>query len=228
MKASNKLIFILVLFLFVILLFADFTLRNEYARINVNDPFKNYKKLEIRPFRFLSLTGGNGYAIRVVRGDSCSLKVMSSRMSFLTHSISGDTMYVDFRVPKLDFRGGDGSNTPIGLIVSCPNLSYLAVSGTLNFLDSLTLDSLNLVAKGSSIVVFKEDSITGLHVSGADISSIVFAGRNRFGSLSADLGGDCGLALNDANFLHFYPIVKDRARVVLSASSFRQIRIANE
>jgi len=82
MKNSNKVLISFVAVLLISIVLVDVSLRNTYLKIDIEDAFKNYEQVTLKPFNHLKLEGGNGFAIEINQADRLGMRVLSSRKSF--------------------------------------------------------------------------------------------------------------------------------------------------
>lgn len=212
MKKSNQLLLGLLALYLAGVAITDGLLVRAYAAINLKDPLRNYEDVAVRPFRALELRGGNHYSIQVRYGPQYRVQVLQSRKSFLETSARGDTLSINFTVAR-SRAARPGAQLPLGLIITCPDLSWLRASGTHNLLgplqgDSLRLEQdaqtasiatglrlryLQLLGRQESLLHLKKDNVVdALAVQASDRAGVSLQGI-RLGSLLPQLSGEAYL-----------------------------------
>jgi hypothetical protein len=224
MKKSNRLILLVTIALLSGMLGTDVLLKKAYSKINVNDPFKNYQDLAVRSFKALVIKGGNAYAIHVRYGKAFNIKVMNSRKGFLTVNSSGDTLSLLFTVPKSSQQQAV-NKLPAGVIIYCPDLSYLHCTGTAAVLSGLKSDSLKVEQQGYAITDMEDAQINKLHVYVKENSWFDFRKNNAVHSLSIRASGDAGVSMKEIVFDKFQPQLNNNGKILFYQSSMSQLPV---
>jgi hypothetical protein len=218
MKTSNWLLAALLLVLFTATAATDFLLKDSYAKLNLNDPFKNYQTVPILPFKVLLVSGGNGYAIEVKQADTFDMKVMNSRKGFLKTTQRNDTLIIQFTV------SGNGNvqmagKLPKGLLIACPAARVFSFTGTSTILRDWQSDSLQLEQAGNAVTSFNNVHARHFLLKGTQNSFFDFNTGNRADQLSFNLENNAAIYLNNILVRDVRPHMKDEAKIILSSQT---------
>ena len=125
MKLSVKLL-VAATFCLVVLFFVNaYSIKSEYLKINKNDRFWNFKKVDVKPFKYLKVVGNRVISgkLLLIRGNENKLRV-SPKMFEKTHfAYNGDTLMVSFEFTKKDVPLYQNQNIEIALF--CPEVSQI-------------------------------------------------------------------------------------------------------
>ncbi|WP_158795610.1 hypothetical protein [Pedobacter sp. L105] len=181
MKLSS-IILLVMLALFVTSLFAsDLILKDRYNKIDKSDVYWNYEKILEKPFKHIKLTGGNLTNIVFEQNKNCSVRVADFwggfKKSNIKASVDHDTLFIELPNNYTDLIEKSWMKSKVLVRIAAPEL--LSVEGfDTNFeiqkfqqksLDinlsgksrlevesnNHTFDTLNIVQKDSSSVVFE-------------------------------------------------------------------------
>jgi hypothetical protein len=227
MKKSSKLILLFLALFLAGLFYTDNILNDEYRKISLGDPLKNYETLKTEMFSRLSIKGGNGYSIKIVPGKEPGIKVMKSRKEFLTYSVAGGLLTIDFKVPVINIMQANLKSIPTGMIITIPDLSAVSAAGTYIIFDSIATPRMSVNLEGSSLTMFRKITVPGLSVSAAGNSYTEFKEGSSADSLTVSLSESAILRLNDTKFTGLLPLLKDKAEIIFSATSVQQYKTAN-
>jgi hypothetical protein len=180
------------------LFYTDFLLKKEYDKLDKNDLYWTYAKVNVEPFRHLKLEGGNLTNIAFEPAPSASVRINRTwdgfAESLVKVVVKNDTAFVKF--PETGFSEGqkeflsritpvrifapellsiDGNNTQIGLFKMKQKNYTINLSGKSKFeVESYihALDSVNITGSDSAFLVFEisPDSLgTDANISAASI-----------------------------------------------------------
>ncbi len=199
MKISNKILAGLVTTVLAATVLVDVLLKDTYAKIDLNNTFKNYETIAIKPFKVLKTEGGNGYAIQITQSPVTDLKVMGSRKNFLTIVQRGDTLLLQFTVPN-NMSNRDPEKLPQGILLSSPKINFIAANGTNIFLNGWKNDSLNIALSGSAAIKFNEADIGKLTVQGNQSAWADFNEGNKIKYLNLMFSGNSIVGLKGIDY----------------------------
>jgi hypothetical protein len=221
MKTSNKILLSLLAVLVLATLLNDLSLNKSYSRIKLNDPFKNYQPVVVRPFKHLQIKGGNGYAIEIKQASALDIKVMSSRKNFLTTSSSGDTLFIVFTVSG-SMNTLEPAQLPVGLIISSPFVRTITAEGTSTIINNWKTDSLQVAMTGNASVNINNAVIGALTLSVSEYSVFHFLHDNKIGNLAIRLQNNAAVFLKEVTYASLNPYLTDNSALVFSAQSAAQ------
>lgn len=221
MKTSNKILLSLLAVMVLATVLNDLSLNKGYARIKLNDPFKNYQPVVVRPFKHLQIKGGNGYTIEIKQASALDVKVMSSRKNFLTTSSVGDTLFIVFTVSG-NMSTQEPAQLPVGLIINSPFVRTITADGTSNIIHNWKTDSLQVAITGNASVNINDVAIGSLTLSGSEHSLFNFHHGNKINALAIRLQNNAAVFLKDVTYASLNPNLTDNSALVFSAQSAAQ------
>jgi hypothetical protein len=227
MKKSSKLILLFLALFLAGLFYTDNILNDEYRKINLADPLKNYETLKTEVFSRLSIKGGNGYSIKIVPGKEPRIQVMKSRKEFLKYSVAGGLLTIDFKVPVINIMKANLENVPAGIIITIPELSAVSAAETYIIFDSVATPRMNVSLQGSSLTTFRKIVIPNLSITAAGNSYTELKDGSSADSLTVSLLESAVFRLNDTRFTALLPVLKDKAEIIFSSTSVKQYKSAN-
>lgn len=223
MKTSNKILLGLFFGLLATQIWVDFSLQSVYANINLADAFKNYQNVPVQPFKYLKTTGGNAYAIEIRQAKKFDMKVMTSRASFLKTTWQKDTLFVRFLVvgaPQNRFA----NDLPVGLIISCPDISGIMANGTRNLISQWNSNSLQIGLNGNAMAQFDSTKLEKLIAVGNHQSVFRFQTANQVHKLSLHLNNSSSAYFEGIDYQNFEPLLSDSAVLVLKQQASEKLR----
>lgn len=223
MKTSNKILCSLLMILFISMVTIDFTLNNAYAKISLDDPFKNYEHIAVRPFKYLVIRGGNGYAIEIKQADTAGMVVMKSRRGFLSTAYHQDTLLVQFNVAGTN-QNQLPESLPKGLIITSPAIAVIYAAGTSNIVQGWKADRLKLVLAGNASADISHMNINGFTAIGSENSLFRFQSGNQLKSLDLRIKDNSSAYLNDVSYAAFNPVVLNQAQLIFNAASAGKLK----
>ena len=225
MKRSNILLLSLSAVLLSGLFLTDHLLVLQYAKVDLGDRYKNFELLALRPFKALKITGGNGYAIRVLQGDNYHIRLMNSRKEFFKMKLLNDTLSVIFSVANQNYQLPEAST--VGLIITVPAIRYLQLSGTNNEIGPFRQDSMRITQDKNTLSRLKELQFKSLDIEGTGLSQFDFVSKNTVNSLHLQLRNSSFANLRDVSFQRIYPILQDSAGMVFHKGSLNNLTGSN-
>lgn len=130
MKKSNRALLGLALTLLGGMVATGFILKEESAKIDLDDPLRSYSSENVASFKVLKISGSNGYPIEVEYGETSKITVLRRRKGFLKTNVRGDTLEVIFSGANIPLDQADKSTTPAGVIIQSNTLSAVMVEDT--------------------------------------------------------------------------------------------------
>jgi hypothetical protein len=222
MKKSNLFLIVLSIFLLAGLFVTDRLLVIQYKKINFKDPYKNFQSIAIKPFSKLSIRGGNGYAIRIIQGDHCEIKLMNSRKDFFKMERTGDNVMIKFTVAGQNYQRPEEAT--VGLIITMPALNSLQLSGTNNEIGPFLQDSLVITQDKNTYTRIKQLQVHFLKLSGMGTSYFDLLRSNDVRCLTIHMKNTSVVNFHEVRFKQFYPVLKDSAAVVFYSESLDNLR----
>jgi len=202
----------------------DRLLAEQYVKINLADPYKNFDSLPVRSFRALRLTGGNGYAIRIMQGNRHVVRIMHSRKSFFSMNHIGDTLQIGFAVANQTYQ--QPAQSTVGLIIMVPRLTFLRLSGTNNEIGPFRQDTLVIQQDKNTVTRLNDIELDFMQLEGSGSSHIDFLHKNSITNLAADMQNKASMNFNDISFQQFSPVLTDTAAIVLYSQSLDMFKRA--
>jgi hypothetical protein len=222
MKTGNLLSAILISSLFAGALACDLLLAAQYRNTDLADPYKNFETISVSQFKYISISGGNGYAIQLKAGRHFSVKLMKSRKSFFALKQSGSSLAVCFKVANQTYQRPE--DCTVGLIITAPDISRLKLSGVNTVVSGFRSDSMRMELDSSAQLRCSSLNIENLFVQATRGASVDFQQLNRAGLLSLELRGHASATFHQMVYNRFAPIVSDSASIRLYGNSLEQLR----
>lgn len=194
------------------ILVSDHLLALEYAKIDLSDPYKNFTLIPVQSFKALKISGGNGYAIRIIKDDRYTIRLMNSRKDFFSMKMIRDTLSISFTVANQNYQQAQQST--FGLIISLPAIKYLEFSGTNNEVGPLLQDSLTVHQNINSVTRLKELQLNYLSLEGTATSSFDFQLKNTAKRLDINIANKAVVDFHQCSFNTFNPELKDSAAII--------------
>ena len=223
MKASN--IFIIVLGIIVLtgMYVTNVILKNEYQKIDVNDPYKNYVSVNSEPYSVLDISGSNGYPIEIIQKETNAIKVLRSRLQHFKSNVKNDTLFIQFTGSNISMKQSFLSTTPSGIIINKDKLSSIHVSDTHNRINGYSNQNLKIALKGSSYVEVSNFHLNNLMIEMENNSQIDFTAKNTVDSLSLKMKNTSVASLQKVDFNSINHKLNDSITLVLSKGVFNNL-----
>lgn len=217
MKRSNKVLVLLAIILLAGVFATDHSLAVNYKKIDLNDPYKNFSDVPVKPFKQIHITGGNSYFIRIREGKEFNIKLLNSRASFFKMSQHSDTLNIRFGVANRS--PGQPFEPVLGIIITTPSVSYFELAGVHTEIENFKQDSIVIKHHNSSITRIKNLQTNFLKLTGDGISMFDFQKANKTDLLEIDLSNRTSLFMNGIEFRKFIPVLRDSAAIVINPMS---------
>jgi hypothetical protein len=230
MKWSTRILLTIVLALVGGLLVSNIVLKKEYDKIDKSDLYWNYEKVLEQHFKYLKIEGGNSTNIAFEQSANCSVRLLNdwqrNKPELINTFVKNDTLFVKFIYTGKDENEKNWMEWITPVRIFAPELLYVEgfntkfemfkikqksisvnMSGKSEFeLESMTtaFDSLNIVQKDSSAVVFEMSpdykTTASFHVKkvAAKIQgvSILDLGHAQIDSLQLNIADSSGIILS--------------------------------
>lgn len=188
MKTSNKLLALLVSAIFILTLANNFLLSAEYKKIDVNNPFYDYKTSSLSPFKHIVLTGGGYEHTEIRQGSNFGIKTKGSP-EVITWKIRNDTLTITYGITMNENQPKSGDtfrHAPI-TIITAPAIVGITSTGISCKVADWKIQRMNVSCKKGAIF-FVNDSINKASISLSNGSIMQFDSANHVGSASFELG----------------------------------------
>jgi hypothetical protein len=174
MKSSVKLLVAAICCLLVLFFVNAYSIKSEYLKINKKDAFWNFKKVEVKPFKYVKVLGN-----RIISGKFLIIKAnenklnISPKMFEKTHiSSNGDTLMIFFEFTKKDIPLYQNQN--IELALSCPEVSGIFLDNQMLVLQDFKQKYLQIFSQKDSDIRLDKNEIENLNVHLGDNSILNF------------------------------------------------------
>ncbi|MES2277100.1 MAG: hypothetical protein V4592_13810 [Bacteroidota bacterium] len=223
MKTSSKIFLALLVLIVFSTLLVDLSLKSAYQKIRLDDPFKNYETMAVQPFHYLYLKGGNSYAIVFSQATKPTMKVMSSRKTFLTSTRHGDTLFIEFRVAGGSTKR-EPESLPRGLLIGGPAVREIQVDGSAVSLSNWKTDNLKVTLGGNASAGFDYTHITQLTINGNHNSICNFTKANYIGQFNLSLKHSSVAFLSEISYTSFIPQLRDSSLLIFNAATAAKLK----
>lgn len=161
MKLSTKLLLGLSGILLMMMLISAFSIKSEFEKINLNDPYWEFVKASDKAFKHVKIIGQKDATgkVNIIEDKNYAVNVSKKWTDDVNVSFEGDTVVVRFLLNPTKKRIEEYPNYENIVTIFCPDLSSIKGELTNIKIDSLNQDKLKIVAnKITSIDVRKLNS----------------------------------------------------------------------
>jgi hypothetical protein len=160
-KLSTKLLLGLSGILIIIMIISAFSVKSEFAKINLKDPYWQFQKVSDKAFEHLKVIGqkdANG-KVNIIENKDFAVNVSKKWADDVKVSFEGDTLIVRFLLNPAKIRIEEYPNYENIVTILCPDLSSIKGELANIKIDSLNQDKLKIEAhKITSIDIRKLNS----------------------------------------------------------------------
>lgn len=225
MKTSNIFIIVLSLVIISAMYATNVNLKNEYKKIDLKDPFKNYVSVNTAAYAVLNISGSNGYPIEIKQEKDNDIKVLRSRLKHFKSIVKNDTLYIEFTGSNISMQQSFLTTTPPGIIIHKNKLSSIHIANTHNRISGFINQDLELNLNGNSHTEISNSTLNTLNVKMENNSQIQFLKKNNVDSLTLIMKNKSVASLDKISFKKINPILSDSITLVLSKDTFKNILI---
>ena len=225
MKRSNKVLLILSVILLSGVFVTDHLLAVNYSKIDLNDPYKNFSDVPVKPFNKIRIAGGNSYVVRVRQGKEFNIKLLNSRASFFKMNQNSDTLNIRFNVSNRS--PGQEFNPITGIIITAPSITYFEFAGTNTEIETFKQDTILVKQGDNSITRLKDLQTSFLKLSGEGFGIFDCQEGNNTNRFEVDLGNRTTMSMNGIIFREFTPSLRDSATIVLGTAGLNLLKKGN-
>lgn len=223
MKKSNTFISILTIAIIAGMFLVNVDLRDEYDKIDLKDPFKNYLPINHKSYSVLDISGSNGYPIQIMQKDINTIKVLRSRLNHFKSELRNDTLFVKFSGSNIPMNRHHNSSTPYGIIIENSELTNIVSTNTHNRIFDFSNTDLQISLKGNSFMEVNNCNINTLQINLENTSYINFVTNNKADSLDLKMKDKSIASLQKMSFNKINHSLKDSVTIVLSKHAFNAI-----
>lgn len=225
MKTSNIFIIVLSLVIISAMYATNVSLKNEYKKIDLKDPFKNYVSVKTEVYTVLNISGSNGYPIEIKQEKDNDIKVLRSRLQHFKSIVKNDTLFIEFTGSNISMQQSFLTTTPSGIIIYKNKLSSIHIANTHNRISGFINQDLELNLNGNSHTEISNSTLNTLDVKMENNSQIQFLKKNNVDSLTLIMKNESVANLDRISFKKINPILSDSITLVLSKDTFKNILI---
>ena len=223
MKTSYILLVALLLVTLTGMVATDVLLKQQYQKIDWNDPYQTFDRRDLPSVRNLVIEGSPISEIVIEQSNTAQALVEPEQAKFLRIRQQNDTAYIAFtpdyegtREPRNDANDELGAD----LVLRLPNLESLRVTDGRVTLrkrtaNALTINLKNTRLRTNGVVVNGPVTLTGSQ------NSVAVLGTDRYESLRAVVLDSSGIQLNNTQTSVFMPQLSPRADVQLRGQALR-------
>ncbi|MGV3585709.1 MAG: hypothetical protein ACO1OF_01805 [Adhaeribacter sp.] len=223
MKKSNIALLGLAFVFATGMLTTGFILKKEAAKINLNDPLRNYETSQMPAFKVLKISGTNGYPIHVQYDTVNSLTVLRRRKSFLKTKTTADTLEIVFSGANIPLDEAGKNTTPAGIIIKTNAVNKIANQNTFVRIIDFKRTNLDLALSGQAAATFNNCQFPALNIRATHQSQFGFDGQNIAENFNLNLQNSTIGFLKNIQFTVLQHQFGDSAAVVLSNQSMAQV-----
>lgn len=220
MKKSNQFLILVGLLTAFMMFFTNFNLVEEYKKIDLSDPFKNYISLKTEPYSVVKLSGSNGYPIELRQADENELKLLRSRIEHVKHSIREDTLFIEFTGARISKQQSQSSNSPAAIIIQPSTLAEIIATDIHCKISDFEAEELKLSLKGNALSEIKDCYFNHMEVSISQHGHLEFFHQNSIDSLALSMANSSVAFLKEVNLQYIQQDLGDSIAIVLSNDVF--------
>jgi hypothetical protein len=225
MKKSNRVLIVLATVLLMGIVATDYLLAVNYTKIDLQDPYKNFENIVVKPFNNLRIKGGNGYSIQILRGEQFGIRLLSSRKSFFKMQQSGDTVSLTFSVagrnPQQSF------DATRGIIITAPAISSIDLEGVNTDIEAFQQDSMLITQGTNTATRLSGLKIQQLRLKASGLGVIDCKAGNYAAHLDLHFRNSTTLLMNGIRFRNIQPQLEDSAVLVLSKANMPHFMLSD-
>ncbi len=230
MKLSTKLLLAVLTMAVFALVGTNLVLKAEYDKINFADPFWNYRRVPLQPFRHLHVTSTMLQLVEVRQGTGPEPVVYVSKAwaDSLQIGQHRDSLRLGYVVGERErfSNGYDEADEPkkASVVVFLPRLASLTADRRAWVrLNGLRSDSLTVQVGGPSLVAVRSSRLGVLNLTLRDSAAVWIPAQNQVRTLRFDGADQAGLKLNADAVQQFRPVIRDgRVEVRLTGKALTQ------
>lgn len=223
MKRSNQFLVLFGLITLAVLFLTNFNLVQEYNKIDLSDPFKNYVSLTTKPYSVLILSGSNGYPIEVRNEGGNGLKVLRSRVDHVVQNVISDTLFIEFTGANISRQQSRETNTPPSIIIQRETLPEIIAADIHGKISSFVAQKMSLTLKGDALIEIKDSHFKAMDVNLSHQAQIEFSNRNSTDSLLLTMSNTSVVFLKNINLQYIEQNLGDSISLVLSNDVFNSL-----
>ncbi len=160
-KLSTKLLLGLSGILIIMMMISAFSVKSEFAKINLKDPYWDFEKISNKQFKHIKVIGQKDATgkVNIIENKSFAVNVSKKWSDDVKVSFEGDTLIVRFLLNPAKIRMEEYPNYENIVTILCPDLSSIKGELANIKIDSLNQDKLKIEAhKITSIDIRKLNS----------------------------------------------------------------------
>ena len=223
MKKSNLYILGLVLVIITGMFASNSILKEEYQKIDLTDPYKNYLSVKSESYTVLDISGSNGYPIEIVHKKKNDIKVLRSRLNHFKKTLRNDTLFIKFTGSNIPLLQRYNTSTPAGIIIEKNILTDIISTNTHNRMSGFSNQDLKLNLLGNSLIEISDCDLNNMLIDMKNKSQIDFSSMNTVDSLNLIMANTSIASLQKIDFKTINHSLSDSITLVLSKSVFKNI-----
>jgi hypothetical protein len=215
---------------------SNIILKKEYDKVDKDDPYWNYGKVQDQPFRHVNIKGGNITNIVFEQSRLSSVRILKSWRGIWDGSVKtyvkNDTLYVSFPNEPKDLAEKFWLMRIVPVRIFCPELLSVAGFDTRLLLDKYNHRNLRVKLSGKSRLRVSSyvRNMDKVEVSQKDSSDITVAmsrdlegpGEMKINQVVADCAGTSLLDLQTSDIEHLDINLADTAAIALSGTTLKK------
>lgn len=223
MKKSNQFLTVFGLVTFLMLLYTDFNLAQEYSRIDLSDPYKNYISLPFEPYTVLHLSGTNGYPIEIRYAEDDGLRALRSRTGHIIQRASSDTLFIEYTGTNISQEQSRHTDTPPAIIIEKHTLPEVIATDVHCQIVDFDTDTVYMTIKGRGYTEIQDCHLGSLNVEISHDGHLGFLRQNSVDSLHLAMHNTSVAFLKNVNLRHIEQDLSDSVSIVLSNDVFNTL-----
>lgn len=167
MKLSTKLLLGLSGIFLIMMLVSAFSVKSEFEKINLNDPYWQFEKVSNKSFKHIKIIGQKDATgkVNIIENKDFAVNVSKKWTDGVKVSFEGDTVVVRFLLNSAKKRIEEYPNYENIVTILCPELSSIKGESTNIKIDSLNQDKLKIEANKITMIDIRKLNSQNLNIS---------------------------------------------------------------
>ena len=200
MKTSNKFLLSLTFLILMTLIGNALVLKQEYDKLDLNDPFFGYQKESLSSFSGIDLNGTLVGNLKIIPGDSFNIYYGKGYKDRVNWHIAGDTLKMDFvdewRHSRSQPSPDDFFDWRSRIFIVTPSLKFLNSRDIVSQLENFELKDLTIAINGKgSGILLRDNAIDRLNLTSHDSSVSLISQSNKVETALIDMTSNSKLTL---------------------------------
>lgn len=228
MKLSTKLLLGLSGVFLIMMLISAFSVKSEFEKINLNDPYWQFEKVSNKSFKHIKIIGQKDATgkVNIIENKDFAVNVSKKWTDGVKVSFEGDTVVVRFLLNPAKKRIEEYPNYENIVTILCPDLSSIKGESTNIKIDSLNQDKLKIEANKTTMIDIRKLNSQNLNISLDANSNCEF--RNdilyKFENLEANVATSAILKMRQVHPNNFILNTSEKSIIEMNGTALKAMK----